>query len=170
MSCATSDRLPAVTPNLPRGRSRVACTLARKVLEDKANLALLQRLMTAPTLSSHVAKGRAEVTRWARLHYQSHADSPPLSCRKEDIKEDLKPDQEMPRQGDKAAALQDGGDVAGGGDWWCVKAAGGNGGMDIWVLHEGNWRAVTQKLRDGESYVIQVCRGEERMYLYYAWP
>lgn len=163
-----------MTPNLPRGRSQLVCTLARQVLEDKANLALLQRLMTAPTLSSHVAKGRAEVTQWARLHYQSHADAPPSFCLNQDIKEsleeDLKRGQEMPRQGDKAAALKGDGDGAGGGDWWCVKAAGGNGGMDIWVLHEGNWRAVTQKLRDGESYVIQVCRWEEGVYLCRAWP
>lgn len=169
------------------------------MLEDKANLALLQRLMTAPTLDSYVAKGRAEVTRWAQLHYQNHTDASPSShlkegvCHLEEAVSHLKEEErgqemprlgikvvtqhtdapplsypreeergrEMPRQeGDRAATLTrggGGGGAGGGGGWWCVKAAGGNGGMDIWVLHEGNWRAVTQNLRDGESYVIQVC-------------
>ena len=121
------------------------------MLEDKANLALLQRLMTAPTLDSYVVKGRAEVVRWAQLHYQSDADAPPSSHLQEEER-----GQETPRQGDKTATLNGGSGGAGGGDWWCVKAAGGNGGMDIWVFHEGNWRAVTQNLRDRESYVIQV--------------
>lgn len=51
-------------------------------------------------------------------------------------------------------AAGDGG--AGGEDWWCVKAAGGNGGLDIWVMHAGNWKSVAAALSDNESYVIQV--------------
>lgn len=157
------------------------CLHARQVLEDKASLALLQRLMTAPTLDSYVAKGRAEVTRWAQMHYQSHADAPPSPyiiegaphadsrpspCLGEDERRDGHPeggrresarDEETRQQCAGVVTQTGGGGGAGGGGWWCVKAAGGNGGMDIWVLHEGNWRAVTQKLRDGEIYVIQVC-------------
>lgn len=63
----------------------------------------------------------------------------------------------MPGTAAAAAAINDGG--AGGEDWWCVKAAGGNGGLDIWVLHEGNWKSVTEALSDHESYVIQVRTG-----------
>lgn len=48
-------------------------------------------------------------------------------------------------------------------DWWCVKAAGGNGGMDIWVMHAGNWRSVTGKLQEDDDYVIQVTSDSNSM-------
>lgn len=113
----------------------------KKVLEDKANLARVQRLMAAPTLESYVVAGRTEVDRWAALHFRHDFVKP-----------------SVPLKGDGALPSQSGGDVGGDGgeNWWCVKAAGGNGGMDVWVMHEGNWRVIVQRLHETEEYVIQV--------------
>lgn len=66
-----------------------------------------------------------------------------------------------------ARGLGDGG--AGGEDWWCVKAAGGNGGLAIWVLHEGNWKAVTDALSENESYVVQVRMGVGESFSVQGW-
>lgn len=122
------------------------------MLEDKANLALLQRRMTAPTLQSHAVKGAAAVSLWARLQFQQ---DPQLggslgSAPNQDVPS------AAPHGAEAVAATGVGRSSAGSDNWWCVKAAGGNGGMDVWVLHEGNWKAVTEKLRHDEEYVIQV--------------
>ncbi|CAM9431262.1 unnamed protein product [Pylaiella littoralis] len=147
-----------------------------QVLEDKANLVLLQRLMTAPTLESYAVSGRKAVTQWAQLRFQQqhqtpgHSSPPPpppqqpapegvLLHKERGRRREQTPTQDstavaaVPGTAAAAAAINDGG--AGGEDWWCVKAAGGNGGLDIWVLHEGNWKSVTEALSDHESYVIQ---------------
>ncbi|CAN0326658.1 unnamed protein product, partial [Hapterophycus canaliculatus] len=100
-----------------------------QVLEDKANLVLLQRLMTAPTLESYAVIGRGEVARWAHGRFERQRNQWPEGTPRD------------PPEGEE--------------DWWCVKAAGGNGGLDVWVLHEGNWKSVTYALSDHESYVIQ---------------
>lgn len=121
------------------------------MLEDKANLALLQRRMTAPTLQSHAVKGAAAVALWARLQFQQ---DPQLGG-----SVGIAPDQDVPSVaplGAEAVAATVGRGSARDDNWWCVKASGGNGGMDVWVLHEGNWKAVTEKLRHDEEYVIQV--------------
>lgn len=119
----------------------------RQVLEDKGSLALLQRLMMAPTLESRTAMGRTNVERWAHEQFKCQQNSgqkfsplqqpgrlpsPVLETEKRDSR---------PRVGD---------------NWWCIKASGGNGGMDIWVIHEGNWHAVVPRLSETEQYVIQV--------------
>eukprot|EP00903_Cladosiphon_okamuranus_P010040 g9520.t1 len=162
-----------------------------QVLEDKANLVLLQRLMTAPTLESYVARGRQTIAEWAQSRFQQRnkppdgpptpmpmpMPMPPLSPPEgilHAVDEDTTPKYEGAATRDAKAAtttttttpvvtetttpaaepeICDGG--AGAQDWWCVKAAGGNGGLDIWVLHEGNWKTVTEELSDDESYVIQ---------------
>lgn len=135
------------------------------MLEDKANLVLLQRLMTAPTLESYVANGRQTVAQWAQVRFQQRnkpPDGPPIPPRPPP--EGVLVDQDRIATRDahvamtavKAAAAEVGDGGSGGEDWWCVKAAGGNGGLDIWVLHEGNWKSVAEELRDAESYVIQV--------------
>lgn len=96
--------------------------------------------MTAPTLESYIAAGRTEVDRWANLRFRP--DSTKI----------LQP----PEQGSKAQLQHSaGGELEG--DWWCVKASGGNGGMDVWVMDEGNWMAVVEQLHETEEYVIQVC-------------
>ena len=148
------------------------------MLEDKANLVLLQRLMTAPTLESYVAQGRETVAEWAQLRFQ-HRNKPPdgaamppprappegagvdddrVSNHDGATTRDAKATatiKEVPETAAEAGGAAEVGG-AGGEDWWCVKAAGGNGGLDIWVLHEGNWKSVTEQLSVGESYVIQV--------------
>lgn len=119
-----------------------------QVLEDKANLALLQRRMTAPTLQSYVLRGRIAVTNWA--HHRFHSDTPLIPSLSGRSYRTGELHQGIPGVGSDDDA------AAGGQDWWCVKAAGGNGGMDIWVLHAGNWRSVTEELHEGEDFVIQV--------------
>ncbi|CAM9903066.1 unnamed protein product [Ectocarpus sp. 6 AP-2014] len=139
-----------------------------QVLEDKANLVLLQRLMTAPTLESYAVNGRNAVARWAQQRFKEQnlprdRPPPPPSTREAGYPHD---DQFLARkralvQGTSAATetTQEseavGNGHAGEEDWWCVKAAGGNGGLDIWVLHKGNWKMVTEALSEHESYVIQ---------------
>lgn len=164
----------------------------QQVLEDKANLVLLQRLMKAPTLESYVARGRQTVAEWAQSRFQQRnkppPDGPPMPMPPlpppegvlHVVDEDRTPKHEGTTMRDAKAATtltptmvvtetaaeaaaavsEVGVGGAGGEDWWCVKAAGGNGGLDIWVLHEGNWKSVTEKLSDDESYVIQVRTGE----------
>ena len=154
------------------------------MLEDKASLVLLQRLMTAPTLESYVARGRQTVAEWAQSRFQRRRNKPPDGSpappRPPPEGVLVGEDGRIPRHegtatrhaeaattaatavvtktaAEAAAEIGDGG--AGGEDWWCVKAAGGNGGLDIWVLHEGNWKSVAESLSDGESYVIQVRLG-----------
>lgn len=149
------------------------------MLEDKANLVLLQRLMTAPTLESYAVHGRKAVADWAQLRFQQRnkpPDGAPMPPRAPPEGVLVDEDRTSRRNGTTmrdgkaattttvvpetvaetvtAVGVGDGG--AGGEDWWCVKAAGGNGGLDIWVLHEGNWTSVTEELSDDESYVIQV--------------
>eukprot|EP00752_Nemacystus_decipiens_P008983 g8020.t1 len=152
-----------------------------QVLEDKANLVLLQRLMTAPTLESYVAPGAKTVAEWAQSRFQQRNTPPdvarmPPSAPPERVVVDLDRTsgydgtttrdaraatttvmvpETVPAEVAKAAAAEVGDGGAGGEDWWCVKAAGGNGGLDIWVLHEGNWKSVTEQLSGDESYVIQ---------------
>lgn len=116
--------------------------IVSQVLEDKANLAHLQRLMTIPTLESYVVTGRVEVERWADLRFRPATIRPP---RLPEIQENTK------------WQSLDGHEARGG--WWCVKASGGNGGMDVWVVHEGNWRGVVERLHEAEEYVIQVLNG-----------
>lgn len=155
--------------------SRSACPPrvgARQVLEDKANLVLLQRLMTAPTLESYAVNGRGAVAQWAQRRFQQQCQrpggpSPPPSPPANGVSID---GEKSPEHGSVAtmaagpgtsalAATTSAGDGgAGGEDWWCVKAAGGNGGLDIWVMHAGNWKSVVGALSDNESYVIQVRR------------
>lgn len=142
--------------------------------------------MTAPTLESYAVTGRKAVAQWAQLRFQpqlrtpGHPPPPPppplrpapegaFSHEQRARVHEQAPTQDatevtaMPGTGTAAAtaaaaaAVGNGG--AGGEDWWCVKAAGGNGGMDIWVLHEGNWNLITEALSDHESYVIQVRTG-----------
>lgn len=147
------------------------------MLEDKASLVLLQRLMTVPTLESYVANGGKTVAQWAQLRFQQRnrppdaSPTPPPRAPSEGVLVDedrtSRHDRTTTRnekvatttvtEAAVAVEVSDGG--AGGEDWWCVKAAGGNGGLDIWVLHEGNQKSVTEKLSDNESYVIQVRAG-----------
>ncbi|CAM9493544.1 unnamed protein product [Scytosiphon promiscuus] len=153
-------------------KSRVLNRLSgAQVLEDKANLVLLQRLMAAPTLESYAVSGRNEVARWAHARFQPQrkesSDRNPrcertagrpdgvATLREERslTKDSRAADDTLAEKDAAATVVGDGG--AGGEDWWCVKAAGGNGGLDIWVLHEGNWKHVTDALSDEESYVIQ---------------
>lgn len=130
---------------------------------------LLQRLMTAPTLESFAVNGRSAVSRWAEQRFKEKIPSresppPPPFTREAGYQHD---DQFLARkralvQGTSAATETTekleavGNGPAGEEDWWCVKAAGGNGGLDIWVLHKGNWKMVTEALSEHESYVIQV--------------
>lgn len=130
---AYDSQLESSTTVDPRGR------IAYQVLEDKANLVHLQRLMTAPTLESYIVAGRAEVDRWAKLRYRPDSPKtsrPPEQCSEAQVKHSADGELE--------------------GNWWCVKASGGNGGMDVWVMHEGNWMAVVERLHETEEYVIQV--------------
>lgn len=134
----------------------------RKVLEDKANLALLQRLMSAPTLESRIMVGRKEVYGWAHLQFlplpasPDHSRPPLPSTTDESSDTEVSPSGLVSEPGSPPIACS--GNVKGpvGENWWCVKASGGNGGMDIWVMHEGNWREVAKRLHDSEEYVIQV--------------
>lgn len=122
--------------------------------------------MTAPTLESYAVNGRNAVARWAQQRFKEQKPSrdsppPPPSTRETGRPHD---DQFLARkralvQGPSAATETTeavGNRHAGEEDWWCVKAAGGNGGLDIWVLHKGNWKTVTEALSEHESYVIQV--------------
>lgn len=125
--------------------------------------------MTAPTLESYAVNGRNAVARWAQQRFMEQKPSrdgppPPPSSREAGYPHD---DQFLSRkctlgQGTSAATETTheseavGNGLAGKEDWWCVKAAGGNGGLDIWVLHKGNWKMVTEALSEHESYVIQV--------------
>lgn len=145
------------------------------MLEDKANLVLLQRLMTVPTLESYVANGQDAVAQWAQSRFRHRGkplDGPPMPPRPPskgvfaDEGRTTRHDRTSTRDAKvttttgvtpEAAPVAGADDEgAGGEDWWCVKAAGGNGGLDIWVMHEGNWKSVTEELGDDESYVIQV--------------
>mmetsp|Transcript_30998 Transcript_30998/g.40931 ORF Transcript_30998/g.40931 Transcript_30998/m.40931 type:complete len:430 (+) Transcript_30998:74-1363(+) len=40
-------------------------------------------------------------------------------------------------------------------DWWMVKASKGNGGADIWVLHQDNYNEVLDKIAEDEELVVQ---------------
>lgn len=95
--------------------------------------------MTIPTLESYVVVGRVEIERWADLRFQPATTTSPLPP-------------EIQEKTERQSA--DGGEARDG--WWCVKASGGNGGMDVWVVHEGNWRTVVERLHENEEYVIQV--------------
>ena len=132
-----------------------------QVLEDKGNLALLQRLMTVPTLDSYVVKGRAAVVRWAKSRFGCFSEEeaggvPPSypnhvlgSGQLQDLTVGIASESAI-ESGEHSEHSQPGS------NWWCVKAAGGNGGMDVWVLHAGNWRSVAERLQESEKYVIQV--------------
>lgn len=119
-------------------------------------MALLQRLMTAPTLESYVVKGRAAVVRWAKTRFgffsEADAETIPSSNSLESGQPSGQPEDITVHNAAESSGEHRGFEE----DWWCVKAAGGNGGMDVWVLHAGNWRSVAEKLQEGEDYVIQV--------------
>ena len=40
-------------------------------------------------------------------------------------------------------------------DWWILKATGANGGVDVFVLHEGVVPSVLARLQAKELYVVQ---------------
>jgi hypothetical protein len=40
-------------------------------------------------------------------------------------------------------------------DWWMVKASAGNGGRDIWLIHQNNYNNVFEVLPKKQEYVIQ---------------
>lgn len=138
-----------------------------------------------PTLESYVVSGRKMVAQWAKIRFQQRNKPPDARAMPPRpppegviIDEDNSPRRHpttirgakaavttvvpgaVAKAAAAAAAAEVGDGGAGGEDWWCVKAAGGNGGLDIWVLHEGNWKPVTEELSDTESYVIQVRTGK----------
>jgi len=40
-------------------------------------------------------------------------------------------------------------------EWWIVKSSRGNGGKDVWILHNGNWKEVLDGIIGPGEYVLQ---------------
>jgi len=91
------------------------------VLEDKSNLAFLQlriREHYEHVLPTFVASGTSEALRWAEERWGSGAAT-------------AVPAAATPAPGASSDA-----------DWWVLKASGGNGGKDVWVISRENYRDV----------------------------
>ncbi|CAM9554675.1 unnamed protein product [Choristocarpus tenellus] len=143
--------------------AQILVTISLKVLEDKGNLALLQRRMWAPTLESYVANGRDEVQLWAQERWGVNGvDSEKIlskgrPCRQGEGIASKRAKEACPGpylRSTNAKEMEvdvDGVEK----DWWCTKATCGNGGMDIWVMHNRNWTSIVRELSKEEEYVIQ---------------
>jgi hypothetical protein len=97
-----------------------------QIIEDKANLAYLQQLITAntagdvPVLDTYLASNANSVRVWAANRWMA-SDS-------NDFKN----------------------------DWWAVKAARGNGGKDVWFINYQNYIEITTTvIPQNEEYVVQ---------------
>ena len=98
----------------------------------QASFALVCRDLKTSHLETHLADGRAAVQQWVQHRWSEQEQSCEHSS---DVTQDA------------GKAL----------DWWCLKAAKGNGGCDVSVLNAANAAAVIPKLpaaADG-TYVIQ---------------
>lgn len=106
--------------------------------------------MDVPTLETHIVLGAEGVASWARRHYFQGTKDSQCDCGERcGSRMACEYTNRKRRQGsDIPVSSED--------DWWCVKAAGANGGMDVWVLHKGNWTAVAEHLHEKERYVVQV--------------
>lgn len=96
-----------------------------QIIESKSCLAYLQLMMKNPTLDTYIATGALEVAFWAERRWSSQSKT--LTC-------------DMDRNSF---------------DWWVVKASKGNGGRDVWVFNEENYKRVITELAESDEYVIQ---------------
>ncbi|KAG5185596.1 hypothetical protein JKP88DRAFT_354120 [Tribonema minus] len=158
------------------------------VLEDKASFALLSRRMAAPALESHLVEGSSGVEAWAKARWgplfnssssgdeggsgaegNDSSSSGAAACHRCGSREPVGDSSTDGAAACAAGSLSSGAAAARARcrgapprepDWWCVKAARGNGGGDVWVLHAGNaQRLVAQLSRcgggGGGAYVLQ---------------
>jgi hypothetical protein len=117
------------------------CLHNTTILEDKSNLAFLQLRMKCPTLTTFVAKNGSDVISWAQQRWKISG------CNTDKHGSSIEADN----------------------DWWAVKASKGNGGTDIFIIHEENFKDVLAQAWKGEEYVIQRCRDVSTPQLLQPW-
>jgi len=98
-----------------------------QILENKANLAFLQKKMSCPSLKTVVATSSSEVASWLANYFSESLNSTIFIDRSQPI--------EL--------------------DWWTIKASKGNGGRDIWFANRHNFAEVVQELPKNDEFVIQ---------------
>ena len=135
-----------------------------RVLEDKAALAHLLG-DEGKGLESYVLEGVESVRAWAEERWaQNEVNSDPVvpfsdseSCENDPNR--VKTDDERPSSGRNRSSPRQKPKflVNSDPDWWCLKAARGNGGLDVWVLRRSNAREVLGKLNPKfqDCFVVQ---------------
>lgn len=115
-----------------------------QIIEDKSNLAFLQLQMetknSSGTLETYVAKDSSGVLRWVNKRWELSDENK------------KKNDCTIPLNVEEITPINDNCAV----DWWVVKASKGNGGRDIWIMNEKNYRNVLAELtaNEGTSVVL----------------
>jgi hypothetical protein len=112
--------------------------------------------MTATrTLRSYVAINRASLLRWCEEKWNQPKllPSPPLDTIAPPLDLTQLASESFLREPFSWSLSPTGPDS--GDDWWAVKASRGNGGKDVWIVHQANYLTVIPSLPIGEEYVMQ---------------
>lgn len=100
------------------------------IIENKANLAFLQLRMKCNTLKTFICNSRSDLWKFAKSKWEvSTVFNIDVPVGVVNVPSTL--------------------------DWWVVKASQGNGGRDIWILNQNNYKEVLSDLDSDEEYVIQ---------------
>jgi hypothetical protein len=117
--------------------------------------------MTATrSLRSYVAMNRASLLRWCEGKWNDHNPLPHESAPREppppplDLTQ-LASQSFLSEPFSWSLSLTTEEDPRLGHDWWAVKASRGNGGKDVWIVHQDNYLTVIPSLPIGEEYVMQ---------------
>jgi hypothetical protein len=117
--------------------------------------------MTATrSLRSYVAMNRASLLRWCEGKWKDHNPLPHESAPREppppplDLTQ-LASQSFLSEPFSWSLSLTAEEDPRLGHDWWAVKASRGNGGKDVWIVHQDNYLTVIPSLPIGEEYVMQ---------------